>query len=196
MKNALILHGTDFDKVLNQRFNNWFPWLKKELEILGYDVWVPELPEAWHPDLERYWNFLKDFNFNEETIIIGHSSGGAMVFGLLHKLPPEKKIRLAVSVAGFYKDEGWNCGGLFSESYNWKKIIEQAEKILVFWSPNDPYILKDQIEYLTKQLHIKPVIFPNKGHFNIESNKDYKQFPELLEMIKNLEVKNLADDLF
>jgi len=35
MKNALILHGTDFEKEQKQRYNNWFPWLKKELEKLG-----------------------------------------------------------------------------------------------------------------------------------------------------------------
>jgi len=83
MKNALILHGTDFRKEQKQKLNNWFPWLKAELEKLGFEVWVPELPEAWQPNLKRYWNFLKGFNFNEETVIIGHSSGAAMVFGLL-----------------------------------------------------------------------------------------------------------------
>ncbi|KKU27541.1 MAG: hypothetical protein UX40_C0011G0002 [Microgenomates group bacterium GW2011_GWF2_46_18] len=41
MKNALILHGTDFDKEKKQHFNNWFPWLKKKLEELGYKVWLP-----------------------------------------------------------------------------------------------------------------------------------------------------------
>jgi len=45
-KNAIILHGTDFDKKQKQRLNNWFPWLKKELEKIGYKVWLPELPEA------------------------------------------------------------------------------------------------------------------------------------------------------
>lgn len=185
MKNALILHGTDFDKTLKQRFNNWFPWLKTELEKLGYKVWVPELPEAWHPDLKRYWNFLKDFNFNNETILIGHSSGASMVFGLLHKLPPEKKIKLAISVAGFYKDEGWNCTGLFSEKYDWKKIKKQAKKIYLIWSPNDPYISKEQTDYFIKKLGIQPTIILNKKHFSVEDNKEFTQFPELLDIIKN-----------
>ena len=184
MKNALILHGTDFDKEKKQHFNNWFPWLKKKLEELGYKVWLPELPEAWHPGLERYWNFLKGFEFNEETILIGHSSGGSMVFGVLHKLPPEKKINLAISVAGFYRDEDWGCSELFSEPYDWPKIKQQAKKISIIWSPDDPYISKEQTDYLCSQLNINPLIFPNKKHFNLEAGQEFKQFPELVEIIK------------
>jgi len=185
MKNVLILHGTDFSKDQKQRSGNWFPWLKKELEVLGYDVWLPELPEAWHPDLNRYWNFLNKFNFNKETIIIGHSSGGSMVFGLLHKLPPEKRVKLAISISGFYKDEGWNCEGLFSENYDWEKIKKQSDKFYVLWSPNDPYISKNQTKYLTNHLGIEPTVFRNRKHFNLEAGEENKRFPELLEMIKN-----------
>ena len=184
MKNAVILHGTDFGKKQKQRFNNWFPWLKKELEKLDYKVWVPELPEAWHPDLKRYWNFLKCFDFNKETIIIGHSSGASMVFGILHKLPKNKKIKLAISVSGFYKDEDWGCKGLFSEKYDWNKIKKQSEKIYLIWSLNDPYISKEQTDYLAKHSGVKPTIFKNKKHFNLEASPEFKQFPELLEIIK------------
>lgn len=185
MKNALILHGTDFDKEMKQRFNNWFPWLKEELEKIGYKVWVPELPEAWHPDLERNWNFLKDFDFNEETVIVGHSSGGAMVFGLLHKLPPKKKINKAVSVAGFYKDEGWNCEGLFSEKYNWEKIKRQVKKIFVIASNNDPYIKNKQTDYLAKHTGVKPIIIPGSFHLSVGSaGEKFRKFSKLLEIIK------------
>ena len=183
MENALILHGTDFEKEQKQRYNNWFPWLKKELEKLGYRVWVPELPEAWHPDLTRDWNFLKSFPLNKETAVIGHRSGGAIVFGLLHKLPPDKKIKLAISVAGFYKDEGWGCEGLFSEIYDWEKIKKQAEKIYVIWSPDDPYISKEQTDYLAKHLGVKPMIIPNRQHFSREKGEENTKLPELLELL-------------
>lgn len=184
MKNALILHGTDFDKELNQRNNNWFPWLKGELEKIGYEAWVPELPEAWHPDIERYWNFLKDFNFNKETLLIGHSSGAATVFGLLHKLPSEKKINLAISVAGFYYDEGWDYEGLFSKPWDWEKIRNQANKIYVIASDNDPYIKMEQTNYLAAHAGVEPTMFSGAFHFSLGSGERFKQFPELLEIIK------------
>lgn len=184
MKNALILHGTDFTFTQKQHLGNWFPWLKKELENKGYDVWAPELPEASHPNLKRYWDFLKKFDFNHETIIIGHSSGAAALFGLLNNLPNDKKISKAISVAGFYKDEGWNCTGLFEEQLDWDKIKKQAEKIVLIYSDNDPYVKPYHSEYLGKKLGITPLLMKGKEHFNLEAGEEFLRFPELLEFLK------------
>jgi predicted alpha/beta hydrolase family esterase len=185
MKTALILHGTDFSKKQRQRLNNWFPWLKTELEHLGYQVWLPELPQAWQPDIERYWRFLKNFDFNPQTILIGHSSGAAAIFGLLQKLPPLQKVHLVISVAGFYKDNGWNCTGLFTQKFNWPKIKNQAQKFYLIWSPDDPYVTREQTDYLSNKLDISPTIMDNHGHFNLESDSRFRQLPELLDLIQS-----------
>lgn len=91
---------------------------------------------------------------------------------------------MAISVAGFYRDEGWGCEGLFSEEFDWNKIKKQAEKIYVIWSPDDPYISEEQTDYLSNKLGIKPTILPNKKHFNLETGEEFKQFPNLLDIIK------------
>ena len=60
--------------------DNWFPYLKKEFEQLGIKVVAKTFPDN---DLarEKYWlPFLKnELGTDENTIIIGHSSGAAMV---------------------------------------------------------------------------------------------------------------------
>ena len=151
---------------------------------MGYEVWLPELPEAWQIDIDKYWNFLKNFDYNHETILIGHSSGGSTVFALLNKLPTNIKIKLAISVAGFAKNEWPECAGLFKEEFNWEKIKKQAEKIIVVWSPSDPYVKKYQTDYICKKLRIAPTLFENMGHFNLEGGEKFRKFPELLETIK------------
>ena len=85
MKNALILHGTTGNSK-----ENWFPWLKNKLENKGFRVWLPDLPGADLPSLKRYNNFLldnKEWEFNSESVIIGHSSGAIAILALLDKLP-------------------------------------------------------------------------------------------------------------
>ena len=39
MKTAIIIHGTE-----GYPEENWFPWLKSELEIIGYQTFVPQFP--------------------------------------------------------------------------------------------------------------------------------------------------------
>ena len=53
MKNALILHGTSCTP---QSF--WQPSIKSFLESKGYEVIVPQLPEADTPDLEKWLESL------------------------------------------------------------------------------------------------------------------------------------------
>ena len=81
MKSALILHGTQ-----GSSKENWFRWLKKELEKKGYKDWLPDLPGAEVPNLKRYNEFIfanKDFEFNSETVLVGHSSGAVACLPLL-----------------------------------------------------------------------------------------------------------------
>lgn len=91
MKQALILHGTDATPQ-----SNWFIWLKGKLEKDGYKVWLPQLPNSDTPNTKVYTDFLlsePDFTFDDETIIIGHSSGAVEVLHLLQNCQTIQKSR-------------------------------------------------------------------------------------------------------
>lgn len=67
---ALILHGWGGNSQ-----NGWKPWLKNELEKMGYDVIVPDLPNTWEPNLDEQLKFLGQYKntISKDSIIIGHS---------------------------------------------------------------------------------------------------------------------------
>ncbi len=181
MKNALILHGTDAGPA-----DNWFLWLQHELENIGYDVWLPQLPHSEKPSTKIYNEFIfsnKNFQFSEETIIVGHSSGAVEALSLLEHV--DITIKAAFLVSAFKDWLGWeSLNDLFIPPLDFEKIRGKAENFVFVHSDNDPYCPLDHPKYLTDQVNGGLIIKPGQGHFNTEVGNKYKQFPELLEIIQ------------
>ena len=49
MKRVFIIHGWD-----GYPEENWFPWLRQRLEEYGFEVQVPQLPDAENPRIEKW----------------------------------------------------------------------------------------------------------------------------------------------
>ena len=67
--------------------DNWFPYVERELTKLGITVTNVSFPMQSWP--EMYWiPFLEKLGADENTILIGHSSGAiaAMRFAETHKI--------------------------------------------------------------------------------------------------------------
>ena len=181
MKNAIILHGTG-----NNPEGNWFRWLESELQKLGYEVWLPQLPDAELPDAQKYNQLLliHGFDFNEETILIGHSSGAVSILNLLQELPDSTNTRAAFLVGAFKGPLGKeNRSKLFPKPFDFEKLKSSCKKFIFIHSDNDPYCPPQDAEYLSKMLGGELKIQKKQGHFNLEVGPQYKQFPYLLGLI-------------
>ena len=182
MKNALILHGTS-----SNASGNWFSWLRQELERRGWKVWLPDLPRAETPDTKRYNRFIlgnKNWQFDKETVIVGHSSGGAATLGLLQRLPKGVRVDTCILVGVFGKNLGWEeVKGLFTEPFDFSQIRRRVKHFILVYSDNDPYVPLKHGRWLAQQLNAKLVINPGQGHFNLEQGLEYKQFPLILELM-------------
>lgn len=182
MKNALILHGTG-----DNSKENWFPWLKSELENQGYKVYVPDLPNANKPLISRYNQFIfPQWQFDSESILIGHSSGAVAILGMLQELPKNIVVKKAILVAGFKDDLNFDpVKEMFAEySFDWDKIKKHAREFIFIHSDNDPYIDLKQGEFLKEKLGGELVVLPGQGHFSISTvGEKYREFPELLKYI-------------
>lgn len=187
MKNALILHGAG-----NNSQGNWFPWLKHELENKGYKTWVPDLPNSDTPNLKDWLKTIfsnKEWQFDENSIIVGHSSGATLILRILEKLSNNVQIKKAILVAGpvelgtkseyfVYKKD------LVTTTFNWHKIKKSARQFYFIHSDNDQYQCgKEQGEIMKRNLGGELIIKKGEGHFNLEKGPEYKQFPLLLKFI-------------
>lgn len=183
MKNVLILHGTDS----NPR-DNWFQWLKGELEKQGHEVWIPDLPGAKNPNTKRYGDFIfgnSRWVFSDKSTIIGHSSGAVAILGLLQRLPKNVVVNTCVLVGSFKDNLGSKkLNGLFEKPFDFKKIKKHAKRFIFIHSDNDPYCPLGHAKYLSKKLGGKLIVKKGQGHFNLEKGPEYKQFPFILEVLK------------
>ncbi len=183
--NIFIFHGTE-----GYPEENWFPWLKQELEQKGYQVFIPQFPSPpiIPAKIAEWFDVLKNYklSINENSVLIGHSLGGIFALRVLEKL--DSPIKLAIFVGtpiGLQPILNFDRDNAFSGfNFNWEKIKSKSKNFVVFQSDNDPYVgLKNGTE-LAKNLGVGLSLVPNAGHFNTKAK--YLKFEELKEKILSL----------
>lgn len=92
MVKLFIIHGA-----YGHPGENWFPWLRKELETLGFQVFVPRFPTPENQTLDSWMKVFSQYKLDEETILVGHSLGVPFILSLVEKF----KVRACFLVAGF-----------------------------------------------------------------------------------------------
>lgn len=187
MKTAIIIHGTDASPDAN-----WFPWLKKELEIFGYQVIVPQFPQSrerlddWN-ELDAWFNAFEPYRkfVSKGSILIAHSKGAVFCYHLLPTF--HEKLRAVFLVAPWYAYHWYRPGKKLStfhrDPFRWDLLKDTADYFEVYQSTND-IIEPWEGEKIANDLAGNAVIVRNAGHFNTNSDKKFIQFPLLLNHIK------------
>ena len=129
---------------------------------------------------------LKSGEFNDKTIIIGHSAGAPLALAVLENI--KVRIHKAVLVAGYARPKGKAKKPelILQEKYNWKKIKHNAKEIIFINSDNDPWGCDDKEGYfMFEHLGGKLIILHGEGHMGSESfNQPYKEFPLLEKLLE------------
>jgi len=162
--------------------DNWFPYVKSELEKDGITVVVREFPDS-HLARESYWiPFLKnDLKVDENTILVGHSSGAIAAMRYAEK----NKILGSILVGTYYTDLGMETekiSGYFDRPWQWEAIQRNQKWIAVFASTDDPWIPIEEPRFLQQKLKLDYHEYTDKGHFGGDYYKPL--FPELVAVIR------------
>lgn len=177
-QNVFIFHG-----VGGHPGENWFPWLKKELEKRGYNVIVPQFPTPKGQTLDNWLKVLNHYKefLNEDTILIGHSLGAPFALNVIEK----NQVKAAFLVAGYCSkcdNEFDEMSATFSQrDFDWTRIRANCERFVVYHADNDPYIKIENAQELATNLHINLQLIKGAGHFNKAAG--YVKFNKLLEDI-------------
>lgn len=190
MRTIFIIHGS-----YGNPQENWFPWLKTELEKLGCRVIVPQFQVPEHEDpsygghkLSLWLETLSQYSryINDETIFVGHSRGCVFLYRVLEQLqhPVHAVFFVGAWMTYLWYAKGSNKPDSFHETpLDWKKIKAGSRYFEVYQSTNDEIPVADGQE-IAKKLQATLHIIENAGHFNVARDPSYITFPLLLESIK------------
>jgi len=184
MANIFIIHGA-----FGKPEENWFPWLKSELEKLNHRLFIPSFPTPEGQTLGNWENVFDEYKqyLNEESIVIGHSLGPAFLLNIIQQL--DKPIKAAFFISGFISllgDEVFDSINktFINKEFKWDKIHKNCRQFYIYHSDDDPYVPIIYANELADKLNESIKLIKNAGHFNEKSG--YKKFGLLLEDINNL----------
>lgn len=186
MKRVFIIHRWE-----GGPRDDWRPWLKTELEKLGYQVFVPEMPDTDAPVIEKWVNHLAEIvgTPDSDTFFIGHSIGCQAILRYLETI--DTPVGGALFVAGWFNlenledDESKKIARPWIENpVNAEKIKKILPKSTLIISDNDPYGAFEENKQKFKELGSEIVVLHNAGH--ISEGDGFAEIPVVIEQFQML----------
>jgi predicted alpha/beta hydrolase family esterase len=183
MENIFIIHGYNgIPKI--------FTWLKNQLELKGYKVYMPEFPPREGVVYKVWENLINKYNdeFNNDTVVIAHSIGNELIIKYLSK--NNIKIKLYIGLAGFA--EYFENKGKDDLNRAIKEFLVSEDQINIFnklvdakyciYSDNDHIVPFEVLEKFPKLINSKSIMIKGIGHMGSKSGLE--TIPIVLDIIE------------
>jgi predicted alpha/beta hydrolase family esterase len=158
-RRAIIFHGTGA-----QPEWAWYPWLADRLRNRGYAVELPHHPGINVEPISTFLPKVLDAHaYDEQTVLVGHSGGAALLLAILERL--DVVVPQALLVAGYFTKPNTADEPVLQESYDWEAIRAHARDIYFVNSVEDEFGCDvDQGRAMFDRLG-GTLIVRNDGHF-------------------------------
>ncbi|CAF0725760.1 unnamed protein product [Didymodactylos carnosus] len=164
------------------RHSHWYYWLTCELAKIDngqkYLCILEDMPDPAECKESIWIPFIKnELKVDENTIIIGHSSGSNACMRLIENT----RVKGVILVATSYTDlgsEGEKNTGYFNRPWNWELMRSNADWIVQLHSVSDHLIPVNEGRYVAQHLKTEYIEHARMGHYMV------KQFPELASIIE------------
>jgi len=201
----IMLHGwtigdiSDIPEYLPDSEENWMGWAKKELEGRGYKVDNPFIRFGYKSDYDGWKKEIEKLSIDENTILVGWSSGGAFWVRWLGETKQKVKKLILVApskVVGnsqkvlkpLWKLHADGKGPEFKAEWdsfhNFEcdpTIKNRVSSITIFISDDIEWLVESAKRY-AKEFDAQLIKISGQGHFT-NDERPSPAFPELLEAI-------------
>ena len=160
----------------------FFQRLSQEIESRGHSCICENWPDPFVCHESKWLNhIINTLKCDENTVVIGHSTGALLAMRLLEKI----KIKGAILISAAHThldDEGEKASGYFDKPWNWDAMRDPSHSdfIIQFHSKDDHLIPVSEARFVAEKLgkssHHIYVELENYGHF-------FKPFQPILECI-------------
>ena len=182
-KKIIFVHGYTASSQVN-----WYPDISKELDVLGVDYSVPDLPGEEYPHSKDWLEIIyNEVNSTDKPVIlVGHSLGTRAILLYLDKF--EKKADAVILIATFNND--WekhrvrrdeHYSDFFEYPIDTKKVKKLANQFIVMHSKDDPDLDYQGGVEIANDLDAKLLTYDGRNHFSEPENYTY-----ILEVIKSV----------
>ena len=189
MKRAFLIHGWG-----GYPEEGWLLWLKKELEKLDFEVFVPAMPDTNYPKRGAWLEKLRKTvgEIDKECYFVGHSLGCITILRYLENLKENHEVGGVVLVAGFSdininldeSEDSNEIKSFFETNVDFEKIKKHCEKFVAIHSDNDPYVHLRYADVFKEKLNAEVVVKKDMKHFSGDDGVD--RLPVALEVIKEM----------
>ncbi|MEU8329092.1 alpha/beta hydrolase [Micromonospora sp. NPDC048839] len=174
-RRAIIFHGTGGNPDVV-----WYRWLARRLAARGYTVEVPHHPGINVEPIATFLpTVLNGHHFDEDTILVGHSGGAALLLALLEHV--DVTVAQAILVAGYCTRPNTSEEPVLQQSYDWAAIRSHVRDIYFINSRKDPYGCDDRQGRAMFERLGGTQIVRDDGHFG-DHDQPYERF-ELLDRL-------------
>ncbi len=181
VKKVFIVHGWEAHPE-----DEWYPWLKKELEKKGFQVEVPQMPNTDEPEIGAWLSFLKKKvgTPTTETFFVGHSIGCQTILRYLESLSSDAKVGGVIFVAGWFhltnlETEAEETAKPWLETkIDFAKVKKHTKNFVAIFSDNDFWVPLDDAKIFEEKLNAKIITKHKMGHFRVKDGVG--KFPEAL----------------
>jgi hypothetical protein len=172
LKRVFIIHGWDGNPE-----EGWFPWLKRELELLGFEVCIPQMPNAAEPRIVPWVKALEEVvgDLDNQTYFIGHSMGCQAIVRYLAGNQSSVVIGGAVFVAGFFTRltnienndlEKSVVKEWLETSLDFDRVRSHLKSSWAVFSDNDPFVPLDNQKAFVNELGSSVLVEHDRQHFS------------------------------
>ena len=156
---------------------DWYPNIVPELDKLGIDYAIPDLPGGEYPHAKDWLNKIHEVisKTDKPIILVGHSLGSRTALLYLEKYHPKvEKVFLVAAFANKIENADRHDGETYPDFFEHKIDIEKIKplvgKFIVMHSKDDDSIPYEQGVEIAHDLNAELLTYEGRFHFSEPEN--------------------------